>query len=290
MKYSNKLLIILTKECNRNCPFCIDRPNRKYYKNYKPFINLETVKGILEFAEENNIKTIALNGGEPTLHPQVVEIAKMVKEKGFFLKIFTNYDFPEVVKKLDGIVDIIRISYYGPMQLPNQKEFNSKITLKIMLTKNTFPSIQHLIEFINKHRNDFYDMKIHTLMQNNDYSIDAQVDYLDYLNEHYPLKRNEKGDYYHDFMGLQIEREDLPNTDYDIEQRLFKAHMDGTISHYFEEDHYEIGGLDQKSLYTKVLRAHRNTQYRENVKKAYENSCLDYDDCNKYLPIIGRNT
>lgn len=284
MKYSNKLLIILTKECNRNCAFCIDKPNRKYYKNYKPFIDLETVKDILKFAKENDIKTIALNGGEPTLHPKVVEIAKMVKDAGFFTKIFTNYDFPEVVKQLDGIIDIIRISYYGHMQLPNQKDFKSKITLKIMLTKETFPTLQSLINFVNEHRNDFYDIKIHTLMQNNDYSINAQVDYLDSLSKQYPLKRNENGDYYHDFMGFQIEREDLPNIDYNIEQRLYKAHMDGTISHYFEEDHYEIGGLDQNSPYTKILRAHRNAQYRENVKKAYENSCLDLVNFDKYLP------
>ena len=210
MKYSDKLLIILTKECNRNCEFCIDRPNRKYYTNDKKFIDLETVKDILKFAEENNIKTIALNGGEPTLHPQVVEIAKMIKEKGFTSKIFTNYDFPEVLKKLDGIVDIIRISYYGPMQLPNQKDFKSNITLKIMLTKETFPTIEQLMSFVDEHRSDFYDIKIHTLMQNNDYSINSQVGYLDYLSECYPLKRNEKGDYYHDFMGFQIEREDLP--------------------------------------------------------------------------------
>lgn len=284
LKKSNKLLIILTKECNRQCPFCIDRPNRKYYKDDVRFIKLKTVDKILNFAEEHQIKTIALNGGEPTLHPQIVDIAKMIKARGFQVKLFTNYDFPEVVKKLDGIVDIIRVSYYGPMQLPNQKNFVSKITLKIMLTKFTFPKLENLIEFIEKHLNDFYDIKIHTLMQNNQFSINSQVDYLDYLEEHYPLKRNEKGDYYHDFMGFQIEREDLPNLEYDITQRLYKAHMDGTISHYFEEDHYEIGGLDQNAPLTKMLRAHRNAEYRQNVKKAYQNGCLDFNDCNQYLP------
>lgn len=284
MRYSDKLIIILTKECNRNCPFCIDEPNRKYYKDYKPYIDMDTVKDILEFAKKNNIKTIGLNGGEPTLHPQIVEIAKMIKDKGFFLKIFTNYDFPDVIAKLDGIVDIIRISYYGPMQLPKQKDFKSKLTLKITLTKSTFPKFEQLVSFIQAHQNDFYDIKIHTLMQNNDYSINAQVDYLDYLNLHYPLQRNEKGDYYHEFIGgHQIEREDLPNMDYDIEQRLYKAHIDGTISRYFEEDHYEIGEMDQKSMYTKMLRAHRNKQYRENVRKAYESGCLEFD-CDKYLP------
>lgn len=284
MQYSNKLIIILTKACNRECQFCIDRPNRKYYPNGKKFIDLATVEKILKFAEEHQIKTIALNGGEPTLHPQIVEIAKMVKAKGFTLKLFTNYDYPDVVKNLDGIVDIIRISYYGPMTLPNQKDFKSKITLKIMLTKQTFPRLEQLIEFVKKHSQNFSDIKIHTLMQNNHYSINAQVDYLDELKQRYPLQRNEKGDYYHDFMGFQIEREDLPNLDYDIEQRLYKAHMDGTISHYFEEDHYELGALDQNALYTKVLRAHRNSQYRANVKKAYENHCLDAENCDQYLP------
>ena len=60
--------------------------------------------------------------------------------------------------------------------------------------------------------------------------------------------------------------------------------MDGTISQYFEEDHYTIGELDQHSTYTKVLRAHRNSKYRKNVKYAYENDCLDVDNCDKYLP------
>ena len=75
------------------------------------------------------------------MHPQVVEIAKMIKEEGFYSKIFTNYDFPEVIEQLDGTIDIIRISYYGPIQLPNQKDFKSKITLKIMLTKENFPTL-----------------------------------------------------------------------------------------------------------------------------------------------------
>ncbi|MFI3307648.1 MAG: radical SAM protein [Mycoplasmatota bacterium] len=284
MKNSNKLLIILTKECNRKCKFCIDRPNRNYYKHSKKFIDLDTVKNILEFAKEKNIKTVALNGGEPTLHPDVVEIAKLVKSYGFELKIFTNYDYPEVIKKLDGIVDIIRVSYYGPMKLPKQSDFKSKLTVKIMLKKDTFPTIDDLISFINKYRDDFTNIKIHTLMQNNDYSIKSQVDFLEYLNEHYPLKRNEKGDYYHEFMGLEIEREDLGNVNYETQQRLYKAHMDGTISFYFEEDHYKIGYLNQNDKLTKILRAHRNSIYRTNVINAYQKGYLDYDNFDKYLP------
>ena len=60
--------------------------------------------------------------------------------------------------------------------------------------------------------------------------------------------------------------------------------MDGTISHYFEEDHYELGEMDQDDPYTKMLRAHRNAEYRENVRKAYQSNCLDLSDCDKYLP------
>ncbi len=284
MKQSNKLLIIVTKECNRKCPFCIDRPNKNYYKECEKFIDIVKIDGILEFAHEHNIKTIALNGGEPTLHPQIVEIAKKVKDAGFILKIFTNCDFPNVLKKLDGIVDIIRISYYGPMNYPKQSEYKSKLTLKIMLTKETFPTFEGLVKFIQENKDNFYDIKIHTLMQNNDYSINNQVEYLEDIEKLFPLKRNDKGDYYHDFLGLQIEREDLPNLDYDTEQRLYKVHMDGTISHYFEEDHYELNNLNQDHVLTKALRAHRNQEYRDNVKEAYARGDFDIDHLEKYLP------
>ena len=57
------------------------------------------------------------------MYPQVVEIAKMIKEEGFYSKIFTNYDFPEVIEQLDGIIDIIRISYYGPHAIAKPKRF-----------------------------------------------------------------------------------------------------------------------------------------------------------------------
>lgn len=170
------------------------------------------------------------------------------------------------------------------MELPKQKDFKSKLTLKIMLTKQTFPKFEQLVRFIEEHSNDFYDIQIHTLMQNNQYSIDSQVDYLDYINEHYPIKRNEKGDYYHDFMGYRIEREDLANLDYDIKQRLYKAHIDGTISHYFEEDHYTIGELNQDDLFVKALRAHRNSEYRKNITKAYNDNLIDYNNLDSYLP------
>ena len=151
----------INTRCNAECPFCyvsasgkgIDYPN--ICETWEKWMNTFWERNENGIIVTNKPFQIAIGStGEPTLHPQVVEIAKMVKEAGFFSKIFTNYDFPEVVKQLDGIIDIIRISYYGPMQLPNQKDFKSKITLKIMLTKETFPTLQSLIDFeYNKYDN-----------------------------------------------------------------------------------------------------------------------------------------
>ena len=43
------------------------------------------------------------------------------------------------------------------MQLPNQKDFKSKITLKIMLTKENFPTLEQLVNFVNEHKREIME-------------------------------------------------------------------------------------------------------------------------------------
>ena len=48
-----------------------------------------------------------LHGGEPSIHPNVVDFAKTAKENGFLVKMFTNGIAKNRIKKLDGILDEI---------------------------------------------------------------------------------------------------------------------------------------------------------------------------------------
>lgn len=121
-------------------------------KTKNSFLSLSNVEKAIEFCKQEDIKTIALTGDEPTLHPNILEIAKMFRSNGFDVAIYTNYDFSEKVKKLDGIVNRIFVSYYG-QKMPRQTDFeSSQIIITTLLLKNYFKTIADLNDFIYKYR------------------------------------------------------------------------------------------------------------------------------------------
>ena len=135
-KTDKNLTLWVTHECNLNCVFCRDSEN----KDTTGFMQMEEVKRSLIYAKEREIKTVLIGGGEPTLHPNIIEIAQMCKNMGFFTVITTNYTKPKIIKMLDGICDTINISLYPENQeiIPSQNDFKSNLYLKVLLYKGRF--------------------------------------------------------------------------------------------------------------------------------------------------------
>ncbi len=81
----------LTNRCNMNCPICFANANQQGYV-YEP--DFETVCKMLDtLRAEQPIPCTAVqfSGGEPTIHPQVVEIIRAAKERKFAqVQIATN--------------------------------------------------------------------------------------------------------------------------------------------------------------------------------------------------------
>jgi len=68
-KYPNRVLCLLTKDCNANCPFCFRK--NIYQRGEKNKINLEK---IIQYLEKNkNINEFIFSGGEPLLEGQLLE-------------------------------------------------------------------------------------------------------------------------------------------------------------------------------------------------------------------------
>ena len=221
-KDSDYFIIVVTHECKRNCKFCIDK-----YRGTNEYISIEDVKKGLDFAEKLQVKDIFLTGGEPTMHPNIVEIAKLVKQRNFNLVMTTNYDNPHIMKALDGIVDSFNVSYYNQQELPDQKDFKSDITLSTIIWKDRFPTLKDLDNFIDKYENKYY-LKFSTLNSANEWCKERKyVDYLDQLPnakfvrvfEFYPALI---------YRGCVIMRADLPHIENDI--RPWKIFPDGVIS------------------------------------------------------------
>lgn len=220
-KTSDYLNLIVTHECNLKCPFCVDQ-----YRGESLYISEQDVKKALDFARDSgHIKDILLIGGEPTLHPYIVEIAKTVKEYGFNCIMTTNYKLPDVVKELDGIVDSFNISYYSQKTLPKQSEFKSDLTLHTLIHKKQLNTKEKLDAFIALHSPNLA-LKFSTLTPCNDWAARMQrVSYLDELeSDRFVLFNEIIGQRYKDSI---IKRYDLVVND--NADQSYKAHTDGQI-------------------------------------------------------------
>ena len=94
-----KIYFIVTYACNEACPYCIE-PNVHLgkYMGEKEFVTA------MKIAKELDFKTLYLYGGEATLHHDVVKFAKLAKNEGFIVNMFTNGVRQDVLEQLDGIV------------------------------------------------------------------------------------------------------------------------------------------------------------------------------------------
>ncbi len=66
--------ISVTSECNLNCFYCHHEGNDSHFKNV---LTLDQIRKIASIVEKYSIEEIKLTGGEPLLHPDIVEIVRI---------------------------------------------------------------------------------------------------------------------------------------------------------------------------------------------------------------------
>lgn len=101
--------------CNFRCPFCHNSelvldPGRVPTLELNFFLSyLDSRKGWLD--------GLCLSGGEPLLHGDVEVLARVIKERGFLVKIDTNGAFPERLEYLvkEGLVDWVAMDIKAPL-------------------------------------------------------------------------------------------------------------------------------------------------------------------------------
>lgn len=214
--------IVVTHECNRNCPFCIDRNRGKV-----EFIMLSDVKKALRFAKEKNIKDILLVGGEPTLHKDIVQIAKICQKEGLNVVLTSNFDNLEKIYELDPYVDSFNMSWYG-QSLPDFSRINhADLTLSALIYKGQLDTKEKLDAFIDEYEHYPIDLKFSTLSIGNEFAkLNQKVDYLDRLpGDHMLLFKEILGQRYRGYIIKRYDRIMNP-----FAEQSYKCHTDGSIS------------------------------------------------------------
>jgi len=96
---------IFTSGCNFACPFC---HNSRLVKDVEDDIKITE---ILEFLtkRKNMLDSVCISGGEPTLHPDLPDFIKKIKDLGYIIKLDTNGTNPDMIKQLyeNNLIDYI---------------------------------------------------------------------------------------------------------------------------------------------------------------------------------------
>lgn len=115
VKVPHDCYIILTSRCNQRCLHC--------YGNYGLHVPDNELTGkewdsVFSDLVENNVFYINISGGEPTIHPDFIEILDSLKKHQLHFIMTTNALFSEkILKKIVEVKDILiglKVSLDGP--------------------------------------------------------------------------------------------------------------------------------------------------------------------------------
>ena len=81
--------VLLTQRCVRSCPYCFADKHMSD-SSPKDIMSWENLVYIADFLQAGGEKRFPLLGGEPTLHPDFVDIVLYLLERGFDVGVFTS--------------------------------------------------------------------------------------------------------------------------------------------------------------------------------------------------------
>lgn len=126
--------IIFTQGCNFRCPYC-HNPELVNGKG-------ETANEIFEFLTSRigKLDGVVITGGEPTLHKDLPNFIRQIKDMGFAVKLDTNGTNPLMLEKLiqEKLIDYVAMDIKAPIH----KYF--EVTCTKVNTDNILKSIEIL--------------------------------------------------------------------------------------------------------------------------------------------------
>lgn len=70
----NAAFLYITNDCELHCPYCcIHNSEKNDYMSYEVFLK------VMDFLEQNNFFIVALSGGDPAMHPDLIQMIKEIR-------------------------------------------------------------------------------------------------------------------------------------------------------------------------------------------------------------------
>lgn len=156
----------ITSKCNLSCPYCYNDSNNKGVN-----LEFEEITKIIDELYEKKIYAIAISGGEPFLHPQILDIIDYCIKKNVRPNIITNLtllskrDFTNLLNKnvaiqitFDGVNNNTHAITRGIdsfkknielLKIASELKKTSCLSIRFNITKVNYTQIEDFIIFLN---------------------------------------------------------------------------------------------------------------------------------------------
>jgi len=158
--------LLLTYKCNRSCPYCFAQERQKAQNpDGDMFLSWPNLVTVVNYIVEDKQDAVPLLGGEPTLHPEFVDIYRYITARNLIVKMFSNGCMShEKIEALLKVVDpdrsrfIINVNEERDRQsfeTKMQAEFFRELGMVSGLSFNLFrpdPEMDFLLDLIGEYQ------------------------------------------------------------------------------------------------------------------------------------------
>lgn len=177
------VVIEITKRCNLHCAYCYNRLGE--HRNFNsPDLDFQTLAELIEDIANNHVFEVNLSGGEPLLHPEIIQVIELLKSKNIGISIVSNGTMvtEEKSRALSdlGIVPNIQISFDSHLASIHEKtrglfdlafrgfrllvdcsnDRDSSPSVGIVINRFNFDTVCETIRFFSQYTSRFHVMNV----------------------------------------------------------------------------------------------------------------------------------
>ena len=107
----NSVELHITNACTHNCPYCYMNANLN--PNRVKYMDKNVLAKIIGKLKEADVKIVALLGGDPALHPEIMYILQRIHDSGMAVSLMSNTMMLPDPQKAITLIDNIDVTLHG---------------------------------------------------------------------------------------------------------------------------------------------------------------------------------
>ena len=159
-KYNRKIDYVrlsVTDKCNFRCNYCITEDTK--FMNDSELLSLSEIEKLIKVLKDLNFKSIRLTGGEPTLRPDIIDIAKIIQKFYSEFSITTNGSLMYILVK--------NLKKYGLKNVNFSLDSLNRETFKSITKRD---DLNNVIKGLEKSLELGLNVKLNTVMQKRNFN------------------------------------------------------------------------------------------------------------------------